>query len=75
MVRRASRSNSRGDDSVKFSTPKVFVFFLALFLAVLAVVDKLNIVPNIPSLIIDQTFWLAIIAYGLLMLGNVMKSL
>ena len=75
MARRNYSNSDRGDGAVRFSTPKVFVFFLALFLAILAIVDKLNIVPSIPSVLVDQTFWLVFIAYVLLMLGNLLRSL
>lgn len=75
MAKRNYSNSERGDSSVRFSTPKVFVFFLALFLAVVAIVDKFNIVPNVPSVLVDQAFWLAFIAYILLMLGNLVKNL
>ncbi len=60
---------------MKFSTPKTIVFFTALALAVIAFLDQLNLVPGMPQILGDQPFWLAFVAWGLLMLGNVSRAL
>lgn len=58
-----------------FSPPKVFVFFLALVFAVFAIIGKFNLIPDFPTYIVDQAFWLALAAYVLMLLGNVTRSL
>lgn len=57
---------------MNLSAPTTPVFLISLILAVLALVG--NFVPNIPF-VSQYEFWIAIIAYVVLMVGNLAKGL
>jgi hypothetical protein len=52
----------------------VIIFVISLLLAFLAIMTKLQSLP-IPRHLPHQEFWLAITAYFVLMVGNVVKGL
>lgn len=59
---------------MRLNPPTVVVFFISLVFALLAVVSKYGFVP-VPRYIPHQDYWLAIIAYVILMTGTVVRGL
>lgn len=59
---------------MRLNPPSIVIFLISLLLAVLALVTKLGFVP-VPRYLPHQEFWLAIIAYLTLMLGNLVRGL
>jgi hypothetical protein len=55
---------------MNLSPPTTAVFVISLILAVLAVIGKFAAIPFIT----DQGFWVAIIAYVVLAVGNVFRG-
>jgi hypothetical protein len=55
---------------MNLSPPTTAVFVISLILAVLAVIGKFVAIPFIT----DQGFWVAIIAYVILAIGNVFRG-
>lgn len=59
---------------MRLNPPSIILFLISLVLAVLALLTKTGIVP-IPRQIPHQEFWLAIVAYMVLMVGNIVRGL
>jgi len=59
---------------MRLNPPTVFIFFISLVLAVLAIISKLGYI-SIPGFIPHQSFWLAIGGYIILMIGNLVRGL
>ena len=59
---------------MRLNPPSIIIFLIALVLAALALVTKLGFVP-VPRYLPHQEFWLAIIAYLTLMVGNLVRGL
>lgn len=59
---------------MRLNPPTVFIFFISLLLAVLSVISQLGYVA-IPGFIPHQSFWLAVSAYIILMIGNLVRGL
>lgn len=59
---------------MRLNPPTIVVFLMSLVLAALALVTKLGIV-HVPRYLPHQEFWLAIIAYMVLMVGNLVRGL
>lgn len=59
---------------MRLNPPTILVFLISLVLATLALVTKLGFVP-IPRYLPHQEFWLAIMAYISLMVGNLVRGL
>jgi hypothetical protein len=59
---------------MRLNPPTIVIFLMSLVLAALALVTKLGLVP-VPRYLPHQEFWLAIIAYMVLMVGNLVKGL
>jgi hypothetical protein len=62
-------NNERGLE-MNLSPPTTAVFVISLILAVLAVIGKFAAIP----LITDHGFWVAIIAYIVLAIGNIFRG-
>lgn len=63
-----------GRHHMRFNPPTIIIFALSFILAMLAVVTKIGVVP-IPRYLPHQEFWLAIVAYFILMTGCVFRGL
>jgi len=59
---------------MRLNPPTLLVFLIAMVFAFLAVVTKVGI-GFMPRFIPHQEFWLAIIAYLTLMVGNLIRGL
>ncbi len=59
---------------MRLNPPTVFIFLIALVFAILAVITKVA-TGLMPRFIPHQEFWLAIIAYLTLMIGNLVRGL
>ncbi len=59
---------------MRLNPPTVFIFLISLILTGLAVVSKLGLVA-VPFQFPNQDFWLAVIGYIVLMLGNLVRGL
>ncbi len=59
---------------MRLNPPSIILFLISLLLASMALVTKLGIMP-IPRYLPHQDFWLAITAYVVLMIGNIVKGL
>ncbi len=59
---------------MRLNPPTVFIFLISLVLVVLAVISHLGIVA-IPFKFPNQNFWLAVIGYVILMIGNLVRGL
>ena len=60
----------------RLNAPTILIFILSLLLAVVAIVNHLSPAVLGPYLFIpQQPFWLAIGAYVILMLGNLIRGL
>ncbi len=59
---------------MRLNPPTVFVFLISLVLVGLAVVSQLGIFP-IPFKFPNQNFWLAVVGYVVLMIGNLVRGL
>ena len=59
---------------MRLNPPTIAIFLISLVLALLAIFIKLNFMP-MPTLFPHQSFWLAIVAYLVLMVGNLVKGL
>jgi hypothetical protein len=55
---------------MNLSAPTIPVFVISLILAILAVVGVLTPIPFIT----ENAFWVAIAAYVVLMIGNIMRG-
>jgi hypothetical protein len=59
---------------MRLNPPTIAIFLMSLTLASLALITKLGFIP-IPRYLPHQEFWLAIVAYLTLMVGNIVKGL
>ena len=59
---------------MRLNPPTVFIFLISLLLATLAIIAQQGLL-TIPSLIPTQNFWLAISAYVILAIGNLVRGL
>jgi hypothetical protein len=59
---------------MRLNPPTIAIFLISLVLAALAIVTKLGFVP-MPRYIPHQEYWLAMAAYIVLMLGNLVRGL
>lgn len=59
---------------MRLNPPTLALFLVSVVLGALALVSKLGFVP-IPRFLPHQEFWLAITAYMVLMVGNVVRGL
>ncbi len=59
---------------MRLNPPTIGIFLISLALATLALISKLGFIP-IPRYIPHQEYWLAIVAYMTLMVGNVVRGL
>jgi len=61
---------------MRLNPPSIFVFLISLVLAVLALISKFGAVGiNVPRYIPHQEYWLAMVAYMVLMVGNLARGL
>ncbi|MFA9473157.1 MAG: hypothetical protein ACERJ2_01145 [Filomicrobium sp.] len=59
---------------MRLNPPTIVIFLISLVLAALALVTKMGFVP-IPRYIPHQEYWLAMTAYLVLMVGNLVRGL
>jgi len=59
------------EGTMNLSAPTKPIFIISLILAILAVLGFYMAIPYVS----DNTFWVAIIAYVVLMVGNVAKGI
>ncbi len=59
---------------MRLNPPSVLIFLASVVLAVLALITKVGIIP-MPRYLPHQEFWLAIMAYMMLMIGNMVRGL
>ena len=59
---------------MRLNPPTIFIFLLSLLLVIFALVVQLHFLP-VPQFIPHQQFWLAVIGYIVLMLGNLVRGL
>lgn len=59
---------------MRLNPPTILIFLMSFVLALLALVTKLGFIP-IPRYLPHQEFWLSIMAYMTLMVGNLVKGL
>ena len=59
---------------MRLNPPTLFVFLLSLLFAIFALVAQLHLLP-IPQMVPHQQFWLVLVAYIMLMLGNLVRGL
>lgn len=59
---------------MRLNPPSLPIFFIALILAALAMLMKMGFVA-IPRYLPHQEYWLAITAYVVLMIGNLVRGL
>ena len=61
---------------MRLNPPSIFVFLIALVLAVVALISKFGAIGiNVPRYLPHQEFWLALVAYLVLMVGNLARGL
>jgi hypothetical protein len=61
---------------MRLNPPTVFVFAISLVLIALAIVSRLGVAGLVlPEYMPHQEFWLAVFAYLILMLGNLIRGL
>jgi len=59
---------------MRLNPPTLIVFLISFVLAILALVTKLGFVP-VPRYLPHQEYWLAMTAYMVLMVGNLVRGL
>lgn len=59
---------------MRLNPPTIVIFLISLVIALVALISKLGFV-HIPEYIPHQQYWLAIIAYLTLMMGNLVRGL
>ncbi len=59
---------------MRLNPPSIAVFLISFVLAALAIVTKLGFFP-VPRYLPHQEFWLSIVAYFTLMVGNLVRGL
>jgi hypothetical protein len=68
------RAAARAENLMRLNPPTLLMFLIALVFAVLAIITKVA-TGFMPRFIPHQEFWLAIIAYLTLMIGNLVRGL
>ncbi|MBI1651206.1 hypothetical protein [Hyphomicrobium sulfonivorans] len=58
---------------MRLNPPTITIFLISLTLALLALVTKLGFI-GVPRYLPHQEFWLAISAYIMLMIGNLVRG-
>ena len=58
---------------MRLNPPTILIFLVSLIIAILAILPRFGV--DIPNYIPNQEYWLAILAYVVLMLGNLIKGL
>lgn len=59
---------------MRLNPPSLLIFWMSFILALLAVATKLGYF-GIPRYLAHQEYWLAIVAYFTLMIGNIVRGL
>lgn len=59
---------------MRLNPPSIMIFLIAFILALLAIVTKLDVL-EFPRYLPNQEYWLAITAYMVLMIGNLVRGL
>lgn len=59
---------------MRLNPPTIGIFLISLALATLALISKLGFIP-VPRYVPNQEYWLAIVAYLTLMIGNLVRGL
>ena len=59
---------------MRLNPPSVLIFLASVVLAALALITKVGVIP-MPRYLPHQEFWLAIMAYMMLMIGNMVRGL
>jgi hypothetical protein len=59
---------------MRLNPPTIVIFLISFVLATLALITKLGFIP-VPRYLPHQEFWLAIVAYLTLMVGNLVRGL
>jgi small-conductance mechanosensitive channel len=59
---------------MRLNPPSLLIFWMSIILALLAVATKLGYF-GIPRYLVHQEYWLAIVAYFTLMIGNIVRGL
>ncbi len=59
---------------MRLNPPSLLIFWIAFLLALVAIATKLGTV-GVPRYVPHQEYWLAIVAYFTLMLGNIVRGL
>jgi hypothetical protein len=61
---------------MRLNPPSIFVFLISLLLAGLALISKFGAIGiNVPRYLPHQEYWLAMVAYIVLMVGNLVRGL
>ena len=61
---------------MRLNPPSIFIFIVSVLLAVLALVSKFGAIGiNVPRYMPHQEYWLAMVAYLVLMIGVLAKGL
>jgi hypothetical protein len=69
-------SQSPGAAAMRLNPPSIFVFLISVVLAALALLSKFGAIGvNVPRYLPHQEYWLAMIAYLVLMVGNLVRGL
>ena len=62
--------------AMRLNPPSIFVFLISLVLAALALLSKFGAIGiNVPRYLPHQEYWLAMVAYMVLMVGNLVRGL
>ena len=59
---------------MRLNPPTIVIFLISFVIAVLALVTKMGFI-GVPRYLPHQEFWLAMIAYITLMIGNLIRGL
>ena len=59
---------------MRLNPPTLLLFSISVIIALMAMVTKLGYVP-VPRYVPHQEYWLAIVAYFTLMVGNIVRGL
>jgi hypothetical protein len=61
---------------MRLNPPSIYVFLISLLLAGLALISKFGAIGiNVPRYLPHQEYWLAMVAYIVLMVGNLVRGL
>jgi hypothetical protein len=72
----ARRQHRKVRDPMRLNPPSIFIFIVSVLLAILALVSKFGAIGiNVPRYLPHQEYWLAMIAYLVLMVGVIAKGL